>query len=227
MLLNPEIASRMTARYANAVRKQDSRLLGIRSFAAGQGILVKSWLMLVLGEKPYKIQKTLTDLKRAGCSALALGQYLAPSKERLPVKRYVPPEDKVRQVFLNRSAPASIGFSSIGEMLPSIAPEDPFGVYLQLGKIGAPVKSPIAPEIVKTISVKDPQLLVSGEEVKIPHKPCVVALGGAREVEIKEETRAAIRLSTNGPVVVDLERTIWEPVHIGEEVGVAPRMLPA
>ncbi|MBW1724030.1 MAG: NAD(+)/NADH kinase [Deltaproteobacteria bacterium] len=116
--------------------------------------------------------------------------------------------DKIRQVFLNRSSPASIGFSSIGGMLRSIAPNDPFSMVLELGKNGQLVTAPIAPGVVEIVSVENVQLMAPGEEVDIVLNPCVVALDGEREVEIKRGRKAAIRLSTDGPLVVDVERTM-------------------
>ncbi|MBT8367592.1 MAG: lipoyl synthase, partial [Deltaproteobacteria bacterium] len=53
----------------------------------------KSGLMLGLGEQQVEIQKTLEDLKTAGCQMLTLGQYLQPSKNHLPVERFIPPEE--------------------------------------------------------------------------------------------------------------------------------------
>jgi predicted polyphosphate/ATP-dependent NAD kinase len=116
--------------------------------------------------------------------------------------------DKIRQVFLNRSSPASIGFSSIGGMLRSIAPNDPFSMVLELGKNGQLVTAPIAPGVVEIVFVENVQLMAPGEEVDIVLNPCVVALDGEREVEIKRGRKAAIRLSTDGPLVVDVERTM-------------------
>jgi len=69
------------------------RSLGVLSYAAGKGLMAKSGLMLGLGETENEIKKTLMDLKYAGCMLLTLGQYLAPSKEHVPVVRYVPPEE--------------------------------------------------------------------------------------------------------------------------------------
>ena len=56
-------------------------------------IPTKSGLMLGLGENKDEIRKTLQDLLGAGCSILTLGQYLQPSKDHLPVERYIPPEE--------------------------------------------------------------------------------------------------------------------------------------
>jgi predicted polyphosphate/ATP-dependent NAD kinase len=116
--------------------------------------------------------------------------------------------DKVRQVFLNRTSPASIGFSSIGGMLRSIAPEEPAGMHLRIGNNGQPVTAPIAPGIIETVSVKDMQLMGAGESADINFIPSVVALDGEREVEIRKGQQAAIRLSVHGPLVVDVERTM-------------------
>jgi len=56
--------------------------------------------------------------------------------------------DKIGQVFLNRTSPASIGFSSIGGMLRTIAAKEPVGMYLKLVNIGLTVTAPFAPGII-------------------------------------------------------------------------------
>jgi hypothetical protein len=116
--------------------------------------------------------------------------------------------DKIRQVFLNRSSPASIGFSSIGGMLRSITPADPFSMHLKFDSKGHPVTAPIAPGVVETVSVETVHLMAPGQEVDIIFNPCVLALDGERQIEIKKGQQAAIRLGTDGPLVVDVERTM-------------------
>ncbi len=56
-------------------------------------ILTKSGLMLGLGESENEIESALADLREHGCDLLTLGQYLAPSREHLPVERYATPEE--------------------------------------------------------------------------------------------------------------------------------------
>jgi len=56
-------------------------------------IPTKSGLMLGLGETAEEIRHTLEDLRNAGCRFLTLGQYLQPSREHLPVERFVPPDE--------------------------------------------------------------------------------------------------------------------------------------
>ncbi len=54
--------------------------------------VVKSGLMVGLGETDAELLQTLADLRAAECDALTIGQYLAPSRRHLPVQRFVPPE---------------------------------------------------------------------------------------------------------------------------------------
>jgi hypothetical protein len=93
-------------------------------------------------------------------------------------------------------------------MLRSIAPADLFSMHLKLSSNGRPVTAPIAPGIVETVSVENVGLMTPGDEVALVFTPCLVALDGEREVEIKRGQRAAIRLGAEGPVVVDVNRTM-------------------
>ncbi len=55
-------------------------------------ILTKTSLMLGLGETDEEIIKTMDDLRAQNVDILTLGQYLQPTKNHLPVERYVTPE---------------------------------------------------------------------------------------------------------------------------------------
>jgi lipoic acid synthetase len=69
----------------------------------------KSGLMLGLGEHPDEVVEVLRDLRAHGCDLLTLGQYLQPSRDHLPVARFVPPEE-----FTQLGALAErLGFSSV------------------------------------------------------------------------------------------------------------------
>ena len=57
----------------------------------GSSMRVKSSLMLGLGERDDELLEVLGDLRRAGVQVVALGQYLQPTREHLPVRRYVTP----------------------------------------------------------------------------------------------------------------------------------------
>ena len=57
------------------------------------GMVTKSGLMLGLGESPAEVLAVMADLRGSGCDILTLGQYLRPTKDHLPVERYVPPAE--------------------------------------------------------------------------------------------------------------------------------------
>lgn len=57
------------------------------------GIITKSSMILGLGETKREVILTLGDLRNAGCDIVAIGQYLAPSREHFPVKRFIAPEE--------------------------------------------------------------------------------------------------------------------------------------
>jgi len=60
--------------------------------AARPGVAAKSALMLGLGEGFDEVVAVMRDLRSAGVSRLALGQYLRPTRQHLPVLEYVHPD---------------------------------------------------------------------------------------------------------------------------------------
>ena len=80
-----------------AVRKgaRYERSLGVLSRAAAStpGTLIKSALMLGMGETREELRRALADVLAAGVDIIYLGQYLRPSVEHHPVARFVTPEE--------------------------------------------------------------------------------------------------------------------------------------
>jgi len=70
-----------------------NRSLEVLYRAKEQGFLTKSGLMLGLGESMDEVVDTMSDLREVNCDILTLGQYLQPTKEHLPVVRYVHPSE--------------------------------------------------------------------------------------------------------------------------------------
>jgi lipoic acid synthetase len=56
-------------------------------------IPTKSGFMLGLGETKVEVSDLLRDLREAKCDFLTIGQYLQPRPDRLPVMRFIPPEE--------------------------------------------------------------------------------------------------------------------------------------
>ncbi len=56
-------------------------------------LVVKSGMMVGLGETTEMIVKVLADAADAGCRIFTIGQYLSPSQNHLPVEKYYHPEE--------------------------------------------------------------------------------------------------------------------------------------
>jgi len=64
-----------------------------RAKQAHPEIPTKTGLMLGLGEEKNEVLATLEDLAAQGTNILTLGQYLQPTREHLPIVRYVHPDE--------------------------------------------------------------------------------------------------------------------------------------
>lgn len=58
-----------------------------------QGMRTKTGIMLGLGETPAEIMDVMTELIKVNVDVLTLGQYLQPTKNHLPVDRFVHPDE--------------------------------------------------------------------------------------------------------------------------------------
>ena len=72
------------------------RSLKLLERAAVSGLRTKTGLMLGLGEKDAEIRQTLEDILEVNCRLLTLGQYLQPTKNHHPVKRFIHPDEFAR-----------------------------------------------------------------------------------------------------------------------------------
>jgi lipoyl synthase len=61
--------------------------------AAGRPLMTKAGVMLGLGEEREELLAVLRDLRAVRCDIVTLGQYLRPSRDHLPVERYVTPAE--------------------------------------------------------------------------------------------------------------------------------------
>ncbi|HEY0319724.1 MAG TPA: lipoyl synthase [Pyrinomonadaceae bacterium] len=61
-----------------------------------RGMLTKSGIMVGLGENFDEVVELMKDLRAASCDIMTIGQYLQPYERRLPVERYVTPEEFAR-----------------------------------------------------------------------------------------------------------------------------------
>jgi lipoic acid synthetase len=59
----------------------------------GRGMLTKSGIMVGLGETFAEVVELMKDLRAVSCDIMTIGQYLQPHARRLPVERYVTPDE--------------------------------------------------------------------------------------------------------------------------------------
>jgi len=71
--------------------------------------ILKSSLMVGVGETEDEVNAVLRDLRRVGCDFVTLGQYLRPSERHAPVVEYVSPEQFDHYGALARK----LGFSGV------------------------------------------------------------------------------------------------------------------
>jgi len=73
-----------------------------RAKALAPEVMTKSGMMMGVGEETEEIVAAMRDLREAECDILTLGQYLRPSLDHIPVRRYVAPEEfeQLKQVGL-------------------------------------------------------------------------------------------------------------------------------
>lgn len=104
-------------------------------------IITKTSIMVGLGETDEEIYETFDDLRAVGVDIVTLGQYLRPTKNHLPVERYVAPEqfNHYREVGLSK------GFMEVpsGPMVRSSYRADRVFEKNNLG-LSAPTQVPVS-----------------------------------------------------------------------------------
>lgn len=88
---NTETVPRLYKRVRPQGRYQWS--LDLLAEAKRCGMRTKTGVMLGLGEQPDEVLSVMTDLRAAHVDVLTLGQYLQPTKNHLPVDRFVHPDE--------------------------------------------------------------------------------------------------------------------------------------
>ena len=110
---NTETISRLYRRVRPDADYQQSltllRRAADRRDRENRGMLTKSGIMVGLGETFEEVVDLMNDLRRSSCDVMTIGQYLQPYERRLPVERYVTPEEFERW----REIGMSLGFHHV------------------------------------------------------------------------------------------------------------------
>jgi predicted polyphosphate/ATP-dependent NAD kinase len=113
---------------------------------------------------------------------------------------------RVRALVLTRAEPWSVGLSAIGGGLRPLGPDEPAGLYVELGD-GPQVLAAVAPGVAARVPVRRWRLLELGEPVTLASgEGATVALDGERELTVDGDVTAAV--TRNGPRLVDIRATL-------------------
>ncbi len=122
---------------------------------------------------------------------------------------------RIRQVLVTQGEPHNIGISSIAGNLEPVGIQERRGLVVEFGEGGITLKAPIAPGLIQPVKVRSHRTVEIEEVVSVAEVPCVIALDGEREVEVKEGDTASFRLTFDGPRVVDIKLALREAVARG------------
>lgn len=115
----------------------------------------------------------------------------------------------LESLFLTRAEPWNIGLSAIGGALQYIPADSKTGMHLQLGPGGQPVKVAIVPGQFSLVSILAHRQLSVGEQVLLHFDhPVTLAFDGERDVTVRPGQEILVELASNGPPVLDIQRTL-------------------
>ena len=87
---NIETVRRLTPRIRH--KATYDRTLSVLAYIKGKVPLLKSGMMVGLGEHPEEVEQTIGDLFAVGVDIITIGQYLQPNRGKLLVKSFVSPQ---------------------------------------------------------------------------------------------------------------------------------------
>ena len=115
--------------------------------------------------------------------------------------------DAVRALIVAIAEPATVGLSAIAARVAPTSRHHAGGVHLRLGGPGATCRAPIAPGLYRDVTVTEVSRVSPGEEVVLDG-PGVLSYDGERDVVLHDGDRARVRVSTDGPWVIDVDRAL-------------------
>lgn len=115
--------------------------------------------------------------------------------------------ERLREIVLTRADPAAVGLAAIGGAVCSVGPADDAGLHLTLSgeDSDAPrVRAALAPGLVTQLAIREVRRLEIAAIVRVTG-PAVLAFDGEREVTLAANQEATLRLTREGPPVVEID----------------------
>lgn len=173
-------------------------------------------------EAAVRLARRLDILREGQLIDIALVDVVA-YDERFVASRAIWEVEKMRTVVLARARPATIGASAVAGYLPETPPDGERGVWLELGPDGRPVLAPLAPGMMVRIPIRSLRWLAVGQQDDITCAPVVLALDGEREFAVRAGETVTVRLSQDGPHVVNIEAALRAASQAGVFVSESGR----
>jgi predicted polyphosphate/ATP-dependent NAD kinase len=130
------------------------------------------------------------------------------SSAEFVASRAVWDESTLKEVFLTQSEPGNIGFSSLGGYICRLPSDSGKALHIIVGKGGQKVRAPIAPGLVRWVPIASHRVFEPDVPIFLTHTPCIIALDGEREINVMGNERVSVRLTLNGPRVLNLTETL-------------------
>ncbi|MBM3200791.1 MAG: lipoyl synthase [Chlamydiae bacterium] len=93
---NIETVKRLTPKIRHKATYEKTLFILSEAKKRAKNSLIKSGIMVGLGESEEEVYETMRDLKIAGCDIVTIGHYLQPSKRKATVQNFVDPETFLR-----------------------------------------------------------------------------------------------------------------------------------
>ena len=134
---------------------------------------------------------------------------LAVSRERFVGARAIWDISTLHELFLTRAEPTSIGLSAIGARLMQLSPQEEHGLHIRLGKGQTIEATPVAPGLVQDVEISEWKTVeAGGPGVSVDLRPATIALDGERSFSLSQHSEVEVRLSRDGPRVIEPERAL-------------------
>ncbi len=114
---------------------------------------------------------------------------------------------QLNTALLTKADPAVVGVASIGGLLSPVGESDDCGLMIRFGSGGRTIRAPIAPGLYQSVHLAEHRRVAVGEPVEI-EGPGVLALDGERQRVLKPGQKATMRVSRDGPFVVNINKTL-------------------
>jgi predicted polyphosphate/ATP-dependent NAD kinase len=138
------------------------------------------------------------------------------SRQRFIGARAISEPADIDSLFLTFAAPDGIGLSSLGGAWAPVERTAPHGLHMRFAPTGSsgpnapgvPLIAPITPGRVERVTLCACERFEVGAHLPIDATHGTLALDGEREIELERGDRYEIALDWDGPLTVDVERTL-------------------